>query len=240
MENKPELPAAPLYLIPSRIAETEPLEVLPLSVKKVVDSIDHYIVENEKTSREFIRKVLSGKSQPSLHIRIHNQYTPTEELPELLSPCLNGNPTGVISDSGMPVIGDSGHELIRMAHELGIRVIPMVGPSAIVMALMASGLSGHSFAYVGYLPPEDGLRKRRISALEKKAQKGETQIFVETPLQNNQLFEEIVAVCEPHTLLSVASDITAPSETIRTKSIEDWKKEAPVLDKRPTVFLLGK
>lgn len=235
----PELPPAPLYLIPSRIAETEPLEVLPLSIKKVVDSIDHYIVENEKTSREFIRRVHPGKSQPGIHFQIYNQYTDESEIPALLKPCLDGFPVGIISDAGSPAVADPGADLIMKAHEMKIRVIPLVGPSSIIMALMASGLNGHQFCFHGFLPADKAQRKRKIATLEKKASKGETQIFMETPLKNNKLLEDILSVCENDTLLCVATAITSPTEEIYTQSIANWKEHTPELEKRPSLFLLG-
>lgn len=234
-----DLPAAPLYLVPSRISDVEPLEVLPLAIKKVVDSIDHYIVENEKTSREFIRRVYPGKSQPNLHFGIYNQYTDKAEIPELLAPCLQGHPMALISDEGTPAVADPGADLILFAHEHGIRVIPLVGPSSIIMALMSSGLNGYQFTFNGLLPAERTPRKKKISSLEKRAIKGETQIFSESPLGNNEVLEDILDVCENDTLLCIASNITGHNESISTKSIAHWKQDVPDLDKSPTIFLLG-
>ncbi|GGH73610.1 SAM-dependent methyltransferase [Phaeocystidibacter marisrubri] len=235
----PELPPAPLYLIPSRIADTEPLEVLPLSIKKVVDSIDHYIVENEKTTREFIRRVHPGKSQPSLHFSIYNQYTDEAEIPDLLKPCKEGFPVGLISDAGAPAIGDPGELLILKAHEYKIRVIPLVGPSSVVLALMASGLNGNQFTFHGFLPAEKSVRKKKLATLEKRALKGETQIFMESPLQNDKFLEDILSTCLDETLLCIATHITSPDEEIYTQSVGEWKNQPPSLDKRPTLFLLG-
>lgn len=235
----PEIPPAPLYLIPSRIGETEPLEVLPLSIKKVIDSIDHYIVENEKTTREFIKRVYPGKNQPNLHFSIFNKYTDLEEIPTMLQPCTQGFPVGMISDAGAPAIADPGAELILKAHELQIRVIPLVGPNSITMALMASGLNGSHFTFNGFLPLDKSERKRKLSSLEKRALKGETQIFMETPLQNDEFLETILTVCENDTLLCIATSITSPDEEIYTQTIEEWKKNPPTLSKRPSLFLLG-
>lgn len=235
----PELPPAPLYLIPSRIADTEPLEVLPLSIKKVVDSIDHYIVENEKTSREFIRRVHPGKAQPSLHFSIYNQYTDESEIPDLLKPCKEGFPVGLISDAGAPAIGDPGELLILRAHEYKIRVIPLVGPSSVVLALMASGLNGNQFTFNGFLPSEKSVRKKKLATLDKRAQKGETQIFMESPLQNDRFLEDVLTTCSDETLLCIATNITSPDEEIYTQPVGEWRSNPPSLDKRPTLFLLG-
>ncbi|NVK26643.1 MAG: SAM-dependent methyltransferase [Flavobacteriia bacterium] len=241
MDNQIEeaLPSAPLYLIPSRIAETEPLEVLPLSIKKVVDSIDYYIVENEKTSREFIRKVYPPKSQPNMHFEIYNQYTERSEIPQLLKPCLEGYPVGLISDAGIPAVADPGADLVLEAHRMGIRVIPLIGPSSIILALMASGLNGNSFTFNGFLASESAPRKRKIQALEKKAIKGETQIIIESPLRNHKLLDDILSVCDDSTLLCIASSITSPHENISTRTIGEWRAEKPNIDKLPSIFLLG-
>lgn len=241
MENSlpNDKPSAPLYLIPSRIAETEPLEVLPLSIKKVVGSIDHYIVENEKTSREFIKKVNPSKSQPSLHFEIYNQYTEASEIPKLLAPCLDGQPVGLISDAGIPAVADPGADLILAAHQAQIRVIPLIGPSSLILALMASGLNGNQFTFHGFLSADKTQRRKKLASLDKRAQKGETQIFIESPLRNMKVYEEILATCDSDTLLCVASNITSPYEAIRTQSIKEWSKTEIDLDKVPSIFLLG-
>lgn len=241
MENSQdqEVLPAPLYLIPSRIAETEPLEVLPLSIKKVVGSIDHYIVENEKTAREFIKKVNPSKSQPSLHFEIYNQYTEKTEIDKLLAPCLQGEPVGLISDAGIPAVADPGADLIWAAHQAQIRVIPMIGPSSLILALMASGLNGNQFTFHGFLSADKTQRRKSIASLDKKARKGETQIFIESPLRNMTLYEEILSICESDTLLCVASNITSPYEAIRTQAISEWRKTEIDLDKVPSIFLLG-
>lgn len=239
MAETPEFPPAPLYLIPSRIAETEPLEVLPLSIKKVVDSIDFYIVENEKTSREFIRKVYPSKAQPNLNFQIYNQYTDAAEIPQMLQPCLDGQPVGLISDAGTPAVADPGSDLVLAAHQLGIRVIPLIGPSSLILALMASGLNGNKFTFNGFLPVEKSPRRKALVSMDKKALKGETQIFIESPLRNDKLLEDILSVCQPETLLCIASNITGQTESIHTKSIDEWRGINLDLEKKPTIFLLG-
>ncbi len=238
-DEQPDIPAAPLYLIPSRIADIEPLEVLPLSIKKVVDSIDHYIVESEKNAREFIKRVYPSKSQPSIHLEIYNQYTESAEIPNLLKPCLEGFPTGLISDEGAPALADPGADLILAAHQMGIRVIPMVGPSAVMLALMASGMNGSQFTFHGFLSQQPSTRKKNLKTMERRALRGETQIFFESPLGNNELLADVLSVCEDETLLCIATSITAPTESILTQTIADWKSDSPELNKAPTVFLLG-
>ncbi len=239
IEESNEIPSAPLYLIPTRIADVEPLEVLPLSIKKVVDSIDYFVVESEKSAREFIRRVYPSKSQPNLHIEVYNHYTDPSEIPSLLKHCIEGYPTGLIADEGAPALADPGADLILHAHQMGIRVIPLVGPSAVMLALISSGLNGNQFSFHGFLAQQSSVRKKNLKSMERRAQKGETQIFFESPLGNEELLDDVLAVCENETLLCIASNITAPSEQITTKSIQEWKHVKPSLDRLPTVFLLG-
>ena len=149
-----------LYLIPTTLGDNEPLEVLPISIKRTIEQIDHYIVENEKTARHFIKKISSKKSQPSLHINVLNKFTEPEILPTFLDPCFEGYNVGIISEAGCPGIADPGADIVSIAHQKGVQVVPLVGPSSILLALMASGLNGQSFAFNGYLPIEAGKEKR--------------------------------------------------------------------------------
>ncbi len=233
MENKGKL-----YLIPSLMGDTEPLEVLPLSIKKVIDMCDHFVVENEKSARHFIKKVLPSKSQPDLILSVLNKYTEPQEYVDFLKPCLEGIHVGVISEAGAPCVADPGSELVRIAHDKGIRVVPLVGPSSILLALMASGMNGQNFAFSGYLPIEKHPRKKQIRFLEKQSQKGQTQIFMETPYRNLKLFQDLLDVCESETRLCLATDITTPAEAIYTKTISEWRKVTPNIEKRPTIFIL--
>ena len=141
-----------LYLIPTRLGDNAPLEVLPISIKKIIETVDDYIVENEKTARRFIKKISSNKSQESLNIHIINKYTDASELPSYLNPCLNGNPVGLLSEAGCPGVADPGAEIVKIAHEKDIQVVPLVGPSSILLALMSSGMNGQNFTFNGYLP----------------------------------------------------------------------------------------
>lgn len=238
MENSK--PSGKLYLIPSLMGEVAPLEVLPLSVKKVIDMTYHYIVENEKTARAFIKKVLPAKSQSKLQISVLNKYTEAEEIPEFLNPCLAGRPVGIISEAGAPGIADPGSDVISLAYEKDIQVVPLVGPSSILLAMMASGMNGQNFAFTGYLPIEKNLRKKEIQNLERHSKKtGQTQIFMETPYRNQKLFKDLVETCQEDTRLCIARDITLSSEMIKTQSIGWWKHNTPDLEKKPAIFILS-
>ena len=229
-----------LYLIPSTLGENEPLEVLPISIKRAIEEINYYIVENEKTARRFIKKVSPRKSQPELEIEVLNKYTDPSSLPDLLNPCIEGFDVGVLSDAGCPGIADPGAEVVRLAHQLNIRVVPLVGPSSIFLALMASGMNGQSFAFNGYLPIETPARKKAIKSLEKHSRNSEqAQIFIETPYRNDKLLEEFLRTLSGDTLLCIAVDLTLPTEFVMTRSVADWKhQKLPDLHKRPAIFIL--
>lgn len=228
-----------LYLIPTTLGEVEPLEVLPLSIKRAIENLDFYIVENEKTVRRFIKRISPKKSQPSLKIQVLNKYTLPEEIPTFITPCLNGHDVGIISEAGCPGVADPGADVVAIAHEKGIKVVPLVGPSSILLALMASGMNGQSFAFNGYLPIDKADKKKELKNLEKRSKElDQSQIFMETPYRNDKLLADITAMLSPNTLLCVASDITLPTETIKTQSIAQWKGAKIDLHKRPTIFIL--
>jgi 16S rRNA (cytidine1402-2'-O)-methyltransferase len=228
-----------LYLIPSTLGDTAPLEVLPISIKQAIEAIDHYIVENEKTARHFIKNISPRKSQPSLHIEQLNKFTEPEMIPSFLDPCLKGLHVGVLSEAGSPGIADPGAEVVRIAHQKNIQVVPLVGPSSILLAMMASGLNGQNFCFHGYLPIETGERKKSLKSLERESKdKNQTQLFIETPYRNDKLFQDLIKVLAPSTLLCIAADITLPGEFIRTKTIEDWRQDTPDLHKKPAIFLI--
>lgn len=228
-----------LYLIPTTLGDTEPLEVLPISVKQAIEKINHFIVEHEKTARRFIKKIQPRKSQSALHVMTLNKFTDTMEIPAFLEPCKKGNDVGILSESGSPAIADPGAEVVQLAHEQGIRVVPLVGPSSILLGLMASGLNGQQFAFHGYLPIEQAERRKAIKALERNSKElDQTQLFIETPYRNNKLMEDLIKTLSPLTRLCVAADLTLPTEFIVTRNVGDWKGKAPDLHKRPTLFLL--
>lgn len=228
-----------LYLIPSLMGEVEPLEVLPLAAKKVIDEVDHYIVENEKTARAFIKKVLPGKNQGDLIFFTLNKFSDPAEYPAYLEPCRQGENMGLLSEAGAPGIADPGADIVAIAHEKGLRVVPLTGPSSIFMAMMASGMNGQSFAFNGYLPIEGSERKRKIRQLETQSAKtGQSQIFMETPYRNQKLLEELLRTCQSTTRLCVACEISLESEFIKTAPLSWWKGNQPDLQKRPTIFVL--
>lgn len=228
-----------LYLIPSTLGDNEPLEVLPISIKQAIERIDYYIVENEKTARHFIKKISPKKSQPSLNIEILNKFTEQETIPSFLNPCLKGFNVGILSEAGCPGIADPGADVVKIAHQKDIQVVPLVGPSSIFLALMASGLNGQNFAFNGYLPIDGTERKSTLKYLEKiSKEKKQSQIFIETPYRNNKLLQELIKTLSKNTLLCVATDITLPTEFILTKTVGDWKNVSIDLHKRPSIFII--
>ncbi|NND80545.1 MAG: SAM-dependent methyltransferase [Maribacter sp.] len=232
-------PKGKLYLIPTTLGENEPLEVLPISIKRVIEEIDYYIVENEKSARRFIKKISPRKSQPNLFIEVLNKYTEPDVIPTFLQPCLEGINVGVLSEAGCPGIADPGADVVGIAHEKNIKVVPLVGPSSILLAMMASGLHGQNFAFNGYLPIDASERKKAIKSLERRSRDlNQTQIFIETPYRNDKLFAELVNTLSANTFLCIACDITLSSEFISTKKISDWKKTSLDLNKRPAIFIL--
>ena len=228
-----------LYLIPCTLGENSPLEVLPLLVKKAVENIDYYIVEHEKSARRFIKAVASKKSQSSLHIEEINKFTKPQDIPQMLEPCLKGLDVGVISDAGCPGIADPGAAVVAQAHKNGIKVVPLVGPSSILLAMMASGFNGQNFAFNGYLPIDKAERKAKIKQLEKRSiQDNQSQLFIETPYRNNQMLESLTTALQKNTDICVACDITLSTEYIRTAPAKDWKRIKVDLHKRPTMFII--
>lgn len=230
-----------LYLLPTTLGENEPLEVMPYSVKTMVELIDHYIVENEKSARRFIKKIAPKKSQPSLTIMKLDKYAEELETRTFLDVCEQGISVGLLSEAGVPAVADPGATIVKLAHEKGIKVVPLVGPSSILMALMASGMNGQNFAFNGYLPIDNSDRKKAIKDLEKLSkEKNQSQIFIETPYRNEKMFTDLKSALTPATLLCIAVDITLPYEYIKTYSIADWKKQSPDLHKRPAIFIIQK
>ncbi len=230
-----------LYLIPTTLGETEPLEVMPLSVKKVVEQIDYYIVENEKSARRFIKKISPKKSQPSLQLMLLDKYAEELETIKYLDVCQQGINVGLLSEAGVPAVADPGATIVKLAHQKNIQVVPLVGPSSILMAMMSSGMNGQNFAFNGYLPIDKGDRKRAIKDLERiSSDKNQSQIFIETPYRNEKMFADLKATLNPSTNLCIAADITLPTEFIKTLSIKDWKHQQPDLHKKPAIFIIQK
>ncbi|MCZ4320209.1 SAM-dependent methyltransferase [Aequorivita viscosa] len=228
-----------LYLIPCPMGDVPPLVVLPISVKNAVEKIDYYIVEHEKNARRFIKSIVPEKQQPKLKFKEINKFTLPEEIPAMLNPCLEGIDVGVISDAGCPGIADPGARAVHYAHELEIKVVPLVGPSSILLAMMASGFNGQNFAFNGYLPIDKGERKRELKRLEKLSKDlDQSQLFIETPYRNNQMLQSLTENLNPQTRICVACDITLPSEYIKTAPVSLWKKIKVDLHKRPTLFII--
>ncbi len=228
-----------IYLIPTTLGDCDPLDVLPQTVKRAVELIDDYIVENEKTARKFIKSIAPEKVQSSLRLSALNKHTEVSEHLQMIQPCLNGINVGIMSEAGCPGVADPGAAIVKIAHEKGIQVVPLVGPSSILLAIMSSGMNGQSFTFNGYLPIESAEKKSTLKNLEKLSfDKNQSQIFIETPYRNNKLLEDILQILQPSTHLCIATDITLPTEFIKTAIVQDWKKIKVDLHKRPTIFII--
>lgn len=235
--------AGTLYLIPCPISdETAPWDVLPASNRAVMDSLDYFIVENTRTARRFLSKAGVTRPIDELEFRELNEHTVAErEVGELVKPLLAGRSAGVISEAGVPGVADPGAAVVAECHRCGIRVVPLVGPSSILLALMASGLNGQSFAFNGYLPVKPLERSRAIRFFERRAQaEGQSQLFIEAPYRNVKLFEELLRTLAPTTRLTLAVDVTAPGERIITRTVAEWQRQPlPEMNKRPAIFIIG-
>ena len=228
-----------LYLIPVTLGETPPLEVMPGMVQNIIETIDQYIVENEKTARRFIKQVCPKKPQPSLKLHTLNKHTDPTEIPNFLDACLSGTSMGLMSEAGVPGVADPGAEVVRIAHEKGIQVVPLVGPSSILMAMMSSGMNGQNFAFTGYLPIDQKEKRNELKRLERLSKDyNQAQLFIETPYRNNKMLDELCNTLNGNTRLCIACDITLPTEFIVTKPISVWKSNKPDLHKRPALFII--
>jgi 16S rRNA (cytidine1402-2'-O)-methyltransferase len=229
-----------LYLLPVTLGdEADPAEVLPAPVIAVLHALDEFIVEDEKSARRFLKR--AGYPKPLQELKLHSigKHTREEEMRNYLDSAANGQSIGLLSEAGCPGIADPGANIVAMAHRRNIRVQPMTGPSSILLALMASGLNGQNFAFHGYLPIDKNDRGERIKFLAQQARRfQQTQIFIEAPFRNDQLLADLLRHADGNARLCIACDLTLPTETIRTQSISEWKKNPPSLHKRPAVFLL--
>jgi 16S rRNA (cytidine1402-2'-O)-methyltransferase len=231
-----------LYLIPTTLGETEnPFDVLPQTIKRSIELMDYYIVENEKTARKFIKSICPEKVQASLKLSALNKHTQKSEYSEMIQACLEGINVGLMSEAGCPGVADPGAVIVKLAHEKGIQVVPLVGPSSILLAIMASGMNGQSFAFNGYIPIDASEKKSALKGLEKLSMdKNQSQIFIETPYRNNKMLDDILNALHPETHLCVAADITLPTEYIKTMRVVNWKKTKVDLHNRPTIFIIHK
>lgn len=228
-----------LYLIPTSLGESELDQILPISVKNTVETLFDFIVENEKTARKFIKQLTPEKPQPQLQLFPLNKRTQPEDYTQMIAPLLAGKNMGLMSEAGCPGVADPGAAVVKLAHENGIQVVPLVGPSSILLALMASGMNGQQFAFNGYLPIDKGDKKQALKQFEKWSQdKNQSQIFIETPYRNNKLVEDLLTHLQGDTHLCIAADITLPTEFIKTLKVSQWKKHLPDLQNRPAIFIL--
>lgn len=229
-----------LYLIPVTLGDDIISKALPPDAVAIAQRLETFVVENEKTARRFLGAIKPLKPVRELQMLTLNEHTTEKELPALLAPLLEGQDIGLMSEAGCPGIADPGAQLAALAHKKGIRVAPLVGPSSILLSLMASGLDGQRFSFLGYIPSDKAARVQKLRELEQDSRKRrETQIFIETPYRNQHMLEDILATCNAESRLCVACNVSLDSEMILTKRVADWKKSPlPDLHKKPTVFLL--
>lgn len=232
--------AGTLYLIPVPLGPTPPQDSLHPAVLATIRPLTHFVVEQAKTARAFLKA--AGTEQPlqALQLEELNEHTRPDALDRLLAPLRAGHDIGLLSEAGCPAVADPGANLVAAAQQEDIRVVPLIGPSSLLLALMASGLNGQRFAFQGYLPAKEGERLKALRELESESRKRQqTQLFIETPYRNLQMFDGILAACQATTRLTVATDLTLPSESVKTRTIAQWKKQTPPdIERRPTVFLL--
>lgn len=240
-ENNNKLQPA-LYLIPVTLGDTQHENVLPAYNAHVVSDIRHFVVEEIRTARRFLRRMDREFPIDDCTFFEMGKHADVSRFAEYLAPIANGHSVGVISEAGCPAVADPGADVVSLAQKRGIRVVPLVGPSSMILAVMASGLGGQSFAFNGYLPVQDADRAKRLKQLESRAwAEGQTQLFIETPYRNRKMFDTMCATLRPDTRMCIAAGITTPDEWIRTQSIRDWKRSGmPDLGKVPAIFLIGK
>lgn len=230
-------------MIPCPISEERGVwDVLPKANLDVMNSLDYFIVENVRSARRFLSKAgIERKIDELEFVELNEHTTAAAEVEKMLKPVLAGRSAGVISEAGVPGVADPGADIVALAHRKGVRVVPLVGPSSILMSVMASGLNGQSFAFVGYIPVKDNERIKRLKELERRAMtENQAQLFIEAPYRNVKLFECLVKSLSPKLRLTIAADITSPEEYIKTLTVEEWRKlGVPDIAKRPTIFILG-
>jgi 16S rRNA (cytidine1402-2'-O)-methyltransferase len=230
-----------LYLIPVTLGDEEPALVLPATVFQIIGELDEFIVENERTARRFLRK--SGYTRNFDEVKFHllNKHTQPEELGSFIDSVKSGKAVGLLSEAGVPCIADPGAVVVQLCHQHSLRVIPLTGPSSLLLALMASGFNGQHFIFHGYLPIQKPELRQKLRELEANIyQKDQTQIFIETPYRNDKTIENILSSCQPHTQLCIAVDLTLETEWIATHPVSWWRQHTPIIHKRPAVFLLYK
>ena len=232
--------AGTLYLIPVPLGPSAPADSVPPGVLATIRPLVYFVVEQAKSARAFLKAAGTDRPLQELVLAELNEHTRSTELDALLAPLRAGHDVGLLSEAGCPAVADPGADLVALAQCENIRVVPLIGPSSVLLALMASGLNGQRFAFHGYLPAKDGERRKTLAELEAESHKRQqTQLFIETPYRNPAMFAAILQTCRPTTRLCVASELTQPGEAVRTLSIAQWKKQTPPdIERRPTVFLL--
>jgi len=229
-----------LYMVPVTLGDDNLSYVIPADVMQLVQNLEYFVVENEKSARRFLGSVKTHKPVRELNFQLLNEHSVEKDLPALIAPLLAGHNVGMLSEAGCPGIADPGALLAALAHKKNIRVTPLVGPSSILLGLMASGFNGQQFTFLGYLPSDKAARVNKLKEIEKQSQcLNETQIFIETPYRNQHMLEDILASCAENTKLCIAKNVSLETEFVVSKTIAEWKKtELPDLHKQPTVFLL--
>ena len=229
-----------LYLIPTTLGETNLNSVLPIGNSQIISNLKYFIVENLRSARRFLKQVNREIDIDELTFFELNEHTNLVDLQSFIAPLLNGNDVGIISEAGCPCTADPGAAVVELAHKKGIKIVPLVGPSSILLSLMASGFNGQNFAFNGYLPIDKKARIHKLKILENRAlSENQTQIFIETPYRNNQLLQDIVENLKPQTKLCVACELTTTNEFIKTSQLSDWKKNKADFNKKPAIFLMA-
>ena len=230
-----------LYLVPSMIGESPVAKVIPGFNQIVIRDLRYFIVEEIKTARRFLKHVCPDIDLQKIHFLVNNEHTQIQDLSSVIEPLLNGSDMGLLSEAGMPCVADPGAEIVKLAHHHNIKVIPLIGASSLLLSLMASGFNGQNFVFHGYLPIDRISRVKKIREIEKSVYShNQTQIFIEAPYRNFQLFQSITEACSDNTRLCLATDLTMETEIIKVQSIRNWKGKKPDIHKKPTVFLLYK
>lgn len=230
-----------LYLLPVTLGDTPVEKVLPSYNREIILQIRHFIVEDVRSARRFLKKVDRDINIDELTFYPLNKHTSPEAISGYLKPLQEGNSMGVISEAGCPAVADPGADVVAIAQRKNLKVVPLVGPSSIILSVMGSGFNGQSFAFHGYLPIEPGERQKRLKELEQRVySEHQTQLFIETPYRNNKMLEDILKACRPQTKLYVAANITCEGEYIKTKTVQEWKGHLPDLSKIPCIFLIYK
>ena len=228
-----------LYLIPCPIGEVNPISCLPAHNFEIIHSIKYYLAENEKHCRAFLKQCKIPVPLSEISVLPLNNHTDPAEYSEMMKPLMQGNDVGIISEAGCPGIADPGAEIVRIAHQKKIQVVPLVGPSSILLSIMASGFNGQAFTFNGYLPKEQKDRIKKLKDMEISAMKNITQIFMDTPYRNKHVMDDLMKNLNPNTKLCIATEINTPLENIKTMPVSEWKKQIPTIEKKNCLFLLG-